>query len=230
MLKDSDLSRLQAAEIPSQIYVMLWMTLEKSLQQYFGCDFISVCMYWEMLKLWGTEAFLKGRQWRKAKGTTNVLFIACSQLPEKSECRAAAVQGRSTQRLATQHHPSVQRFSVYVRTTAFHTMIPPPGSRADLTGPHGTSWLLKVSAFLCSASVLWGLDSQPSSVQISVFAKGSSDIRPREHPAARLSFSFFFHFFTSFFDFIAFLSPSNKRQSKSNEQKKPLQLCDSSYV
>lgn len=57
-------------------------------------------------------------------------------------------------------------------------------------------------------------DSQPSSVHISVFEKGSSDIRLSEHSAPRLSFSFFFFllfFLGTFFDFFTFLTPINKR-------------------
>lgn len=58
---------------------------------------------------------------------TNVLFIACSQLGNLN-ARAAAVLGRSTDRLATEHRPSVQRGSLSVcHASALRAMIPAPG-------------------------------------------------------------------------------------------------------
>lgn len=93
-----------------------------------GCDCISV---WpiekEVLRMWGTEAFLsRERQRRKVKGTTNVLFIACSQL---GNLNAEQLRYKADPRIAWPLNITLQfNASVCVRTTALHTMIPPPGS------------------------------------------------------------------------------------------------------
>lgn len=114
--------------------------LKRSLRLYFHRLLaVTVCLF-DWSRMWGTEAF---REAKKKSERHNKCLIHRQKPAGKSECRAAAVQGRSTHH--PEHPPSVQRFSVCDNYSISHN--------DSSSGLIVTPWLSKVSAFPPSAFV-----------------------------------------------------------------------------